>query len=284
MTTRPGLSGAVAIASLALLLVGCGDGNDQGNPTAPTPTPTSVSVTFPAGGTFFIGRSVQFEARETLSNGTTRLATSATWGSDAPGVATVSSTGLVTAVSPGEATIFANVDTQGVLRIRVFPGFGGTWAGSEVIASCEDSGAVWVGFCDSVAPIGRARFHASALTQTEASVGAVLSMGGGASATFTGTIAIGGLLQLPSTSVLPADPLVDAQVQNWRSQADVPSQMTGTYDLVFTAHGVPGALRFGIRLQDVLATSAPAGRRSIGSTRGGETIGVQVRRWIANHP
>lgn len=38
-----------------------------------------------------------------LSNGTTRVATSATWGSDAPGVATVSPTGFVTGVGVGAA-------------------------------------------------------------------------------------------------------------------------------------------------------------------------------------
>jgi len=98
----------ILLSILLGLGVACG-GDGGGSPASPSVTTTSVSVTFPAGGTVFIGSAVQFEARETLSNGTTRTATNATWGSDAPAVATVSPTGLVTAVAAGEATIFADV-------------------------------------------------------------------------------------------------------------------------------------------------------------------------------
>ena len=101
------------------LLSGCGD-DGGGSPVAPTPTTTSVSVTFSAE-TIRVGDTVQFEARETLSNGQTRVATSATWGSDNPAVATVSQTGLVTAVGVGTATIFADVNPRGTVLIEVFP-------------------------------------------------------------------------------------------------------------------------------------------------------------------
>jgi hypothetical protein len=101
---------------LVTQLVACGDDS----PTAPTSTTTSVEVRFSAEA-IRVGDAVQFEAYETLSNGTTRRATAATWGSDNPAVATVSSSGLVTAVSPGEATIFADVNPRGTVRIRVLP-------------------------------------------------------------------------------------------------------------------------------------------------------------------
>ena len=166
----------------------------------------------------------------------------------------------------------------------MFPNFGGTWAGSEVVTRCEDSDVFWEGFCDEFSPVGDVFFHASTLTQTEASVDAVLDMGGGASARMTGTITVAGLLQLPSAPVLPADSMLNLQVQNWRSQADVPSQMTGTYDILFTAPGIPGSVRYGVRLQDVVRTSAPTAPRSVRSSTGGGTVRERARRWIANHP
>lgn len=275
MTRHTILAVCVGLASA------CG-GSDS--PTAPTPTPTpttsSVSVTFPAGGTIFLGGTVQFEARETLSNGTTRVATTATWGSDATGVATVSPTGLVTAVSAGQATIFADVNPRGALLIRVFPNFGGSWAGSEVVASCVDSEA-FEGFCD-VFPTGGVFTHRSMFTQTEASVDAVINDDGESAARGTGTITVSGELQLPTMPDLPADPNANIQVQNWRSRADIPSQMTGTYDFLVTVPGAPGSANVGIRLQDVVRTSAAP--TALRSGIGGGTIREQVGRWLATHP
>ena len=109
---------------------------DAGGPAAPSPTSpsttSSVSVTYPAGhGTIYIGDQVQFEATVSSSGGGAQAATGAVWASDAPGIATVSPSGLVTAVSAGEATISveAAAGARGSLRIRVFPRFHGHWEG-----------------------------------------------------------------------------------------------------------------------------------------------------------
>ena len=109
----------LVIVVLAGLPVACGGDDNPASPTTTTTT-TSVSVTFSAE-TIRVGDTVQFEARETLSNGQTRIATSATWGSDNPAVATVSQTGLVTAVDVGTATIFADVNPRGTVLIEVMP-------------------------------------------------------------------------------------------------------------------------------------------------------------------
>ena len=278
---RRRLERSAVVVGLAVTMVGVslGCGGDGGSPTTPTPTTTSVSVAFPAGGTIFIGSRVQFEARETLSGGTTRVATNATWGSDAPAVATVSPTGLVTAVAAGEATIFADVNPRGTLRIRVFPNFGGTWSGSEVATSCEESGA-FAGFCGAVSLVGEVGAHRSTFTQSQASVNAVIDEGDGTTATMTGTITIGGGLELPTAPVLPADPKINLQLQNWRSRADIPSQMTGTYELLFTVPGVTGFVRLGVRLQDVVKTSAPA---ALVLGPDGSTLVERVLRRIENH-
>ena len=285
MNSKPWLLG-IGVVSVALVVGACGGDENEGSPTAPTPTSTSsptptstsVSVTFPAGGPIFIGGSVQFEARETLSNGTTRVATAATWSTNAPAVATVSPTGLVTAVSAGEATIIADVNPRGVRRIRVLPNFGGSWAGSVIVTSCEDS-EDWEGFCDliSLGP-GDAYPNQFTFTQTEASVDAVVGHFGD-TARGMGIITVGGELQFPSMPVLPTGTVTNKQIQNWRSRADTPSQMTGTYDEVITAPGDLGFLKFGWRLRDVVSTSTPTALQ-LGT--GGGPVTERVRQWRAN--
>ena len=122
----------VLVAGL-LLAAGCGTHDGPSAPT-PTPMPTGVSVTHSAESTIFIDNEVQFQATVTLSDGSTQAASDVTWESDAPGVATVSSAGLMTAVAAGEATISAEVagGRGGFLRIRVYPEFQGNWTGRGV--------------------------------------------------------------------------------------------------------------------------------------------------------
>ena len=119
------------LAAACLLAVACN--GDSGGPTAPSPgTTSSVSVTYPADhGTIYIGDRVQFQATVSSSGSGTQAAANAAWAADAPTVATVSPSGLVTAVSAGEATISAEVPAggRGSLRIRVFPQFHGHWEG-----------------------------------------------------------------------------------------------------------------------------------------------------------
>jgi len=239
---------------LATVLVGACDGQ---NPNESTPLPTGVNVDYPSGGTIFIGNTVQFRAREILADGTTRAAAAATWGSDAPSVATVSSTGLVTALAAGEATIFADVTLRGMRPIRVFPNFGGTWAGSEVAVGCDDSGA-FEGLCEDpdLFIAGELFAHHSSFSQNEASVDAVLDGGDGSTASMSGTVAIDGELTLAAAPLVPVMDDIDVQVTGWTSRADVPGQMTGTYVGVLTIPGIPGAFSITLRLEDVVRTSA----------------------------
>jgi hypothetical protein len=268
---------AALCAACTMTLVACG--GDDG-PTGPASS-AGVTVSFP-GGPLFIGSVTQFEARETLSNGTTRVAGSAIWNSDRPQVATVSTLGVVSALIAGETTISADVDgTRGSLLVRVFPSFGGSWTGTEVAVSCVDSGAL-AGFCALGEFVGETYFHESTLTQNLASVTAVLRVDDGVLVTMTGTITTDGELPLPGAPAVPQDPEVNLRVENWRSRADIPGRMTGTYDVIATIPGLTGSARVGLRLDNVVKASAStaAARRS-GST--GSTLRSQIRgRALAN--
>jgi hypothetical protein len=113
---------------------GCG-----GSSTPPSPVATGVVIVAPEG-VLYLGVTYTFTANGQLSNGTTNAA-AGTWGSDAPSVATVSSTGQVQIVGLGEATIF--VDAQGMRgtrRIRSTVNYAGEIDGALRVTGCSQSG------------------------------------------------------------------------------------------------------------------------------------------------
>jgi len=103
---------AVTVASgIAFGLVSCGGGSGSSSgsstPTTPSPTLSGVSISAPSSAAK-PGESAQFTAVATFSNGTTQTVTNqAGWQSTNTSVATVSTTGFVTAVTAGEADIRA---------------------------------------------------------------------------------------------------------------------------------------------------------------------------------
>jgi len=115
-----------ALSVLLLLLESCGGGR---NPVAPTPpaTPTVVSVGIAGDASnLTVGSSVQLQALATLSDGSTQNVTSqATWESSNVSVATVTASGILTAVGSGSAEIRASYQQRtGTREINVVPGAG----------------------------------------------------------------------------------------------------------------------------------------------------------------
>jgi hypothetical protein len=113
---------ALLLAALALPIAGCS------NPLVDTlsVSPSSVSLT--------VGGTEQLTATGTIGHGSGHPSTTedvtdqATWASSAPAVATVSATGLVTAVTAGTATISASMN-----------GFTGTVSGSVTVTVTSTS-------------------------------------------------------------------------------------------------------------------------------------------------
>jgi trimeric autotransporter adhesin len=95
-------------ATVIALTLGVGVAACGSSPTAPA-TVQSVTV---SGGTPVVGSSSQFTALANMSNGTSQDVTSlATWTTSDNTVATVSSTGVVTAVADGSASVQATYQT-----------------------------------------------------------------------------------------------------------------------------------------------------------------------------
>ena len=100
----------VAFSALlfSLFLGSCG-GDDTPTAPAPTPTPVATSITLSEASLSFtsLGATSQLSATVTDQNGATMASATVTWATSDAGVATVSSTGLVTSVTYGTATITA---------------------------------------------------------------------------------------------------------------------------------------------------------------------------------
>ena len=116
------LRGGLPLAALLPLLLtwGCGGGTAV---TTPVVTPTTIAITPPAAAIVFgaLGRTVQLNVTGTSSAGVTATNANVTWTSSVASVASVSGTGLVTAVTPGSASItavFSGV-TSGAIPIVV---------------------------------------------------------------------------------------------------------------------------------------------------------------------
>ena len=116
----------LVLVSLCLAGAACGsDSSSPAPPTAPTPTTSAVQVraSGDASGPIEAGQTRQLVATATPSTGSTSDVTQqATWQSSATGVATVSPTGLVTAVGEGEVDISATFQSvRGTMGIGVRP-------------------------------------------------------------------------------------------------------------------------------------------------------------------
>jgi hypothetical protein len=162
-------------------------GSDSPSPAAPTPPTTSalqIRASGDASGPLETGQTRQLVATATQSTGSSSDVTQqAAWQSSAPGIATVSSTGLVTAVAEGNVEISATFQSVrgamglGVQPVRcdvsinpataAFGNFGG--AGSVQVsvsaASCRwsaRSDAGWLAFAFEPGTAGSGSFNYSA--------------------------------------------------------------------------------------------------------------------------
>jgi uncharacterized protein YjdB len=114
-------TGTLSVLLFPLLLWSCGGDSTPIAPT-PTPTPVATSITLSATSLSFssLGETSQLTATVQDQNGATMSGASVTWSSSSASIATVSSTGLVTAVADGTATITATSgSTNGTASVTV---------------------------------------------------------------------------------------------------------------------------------------------------------------------
>lgn len=131
----------IAVASAALLVISAACGGGSTTPTGPGGAlrVQQVDVSAQSGGDAHftaLGQTRQLQARVHFSDGSDRIVTTGvSWQSVNNQVATVSASGLVTAVGPGSSSVRATY--EGVLsrdsflaQVRVSPDLNGTWRGT----------------------------------------------------------------------------------------------------------------------------------------------------------
>ena len=108
-------------------------------PAGPGPTLANLAVS--SRNTFvFLGDQEQMTALEYLTDGAVQLGAGA-WSSDAPDVALVNASGLVTGVGSGQATIAFDMGGRRASKIiRVVPNFAYDWNGTYVQTECHGTG------------------------------------------------------------------------------------------------------------------------------------------------
>ena len=130
------------LLATVILLASCGGGGGGGGGGKSL---SSIAVT-PANNKIPVGQTKQYTATGTYSDGSTQdLTSSATWSSSASPVATIASSGMVTAVSTGSTTITATTGGKSgstgleAVALNVPAGTGttagltGTWTGKYTI-------------------------------------------------------------------------------------------------------------------------------------------------------
>jgi hypothetical protein len=134
-----------------------------------------VTVSVP--GPVRMGQTAQATGTEALANGQTRPVTSG-WLSDAPAVATVTSSGLVTGIANGRATIHVVAGGRlGQQVVRVVPDYQGRWSGGLRVTSCTETGIFAdIDFCDD-SPVGTTYRYSLSLSQSAEQMNAVVDYG-----------------------------------------------------------------------------------------------------------
>ena len=134
---------AMAIGGIAILVLSCGDGAVEPAPP-PAPVATTVTVTPATAELTALGETVQLWAEVRDQNGQTMAGASLVWASSSTAVATVSSSGLVTAAGNGMATITATAGgVSGTATVTAWVGSRVTLGSGEV--SAPEGGLVTLG-------------------------------------------------------------------------------------------------------------------------------------------
>lgn len=264
--------GTILLAGLAVTFTGCGSNTNVG----------TIEIT-PATQSLAAGQTAQFSATGTVSHGSRHPASTedvtnqVTWTCNAPAVATISSSGLATAVSAGTTTITASMPgalaatatitvtgttakpADGLVSLSVTPSSQTALAVNEVARftaiGTTASGAT-VNLTNQTATVGAGTIKAAVWSSSIPAVATINSATGVATAISSGTTAITAVATNPDGTVV-----------------------TGTATLTVTL-SAPGAgeplvsLAIGPAAQSLTAANQTAQLIAIGTTGTGSTVNL----------
>jgi hypothetical protein len=127
----------LAFGAIMLATAACDRPPTQPTTVVPDTKPTLLTIT-PARSLLKVGASETFSAFAVFPDGSGQTV-AAQWSIDQSAVATVQSTGVLTAVGAGMATITASYRERSASRsLRVIPDYAGTWEGTVAVVDCLD--------------------------------------------------------------------------------------------------------------------------------------------------
>jgi hypothetical protein len=236
---RFSLFSTISVLFLFVGLVACGGGNSS--PSAPSsPVVTTQSIVVAMSSPMAAGSSAQATAVATLSSGSTQAITSG-FRSDVPSVATVTDSGMVTAVSLGSANIYVvSGGQQGTKNIRVVPNYAGDWSGSYYVTDCSQTGdfATYLDYCTSDFTKNSVWPYNLSLTQSLDTVTGTCYLGSLPFGQSSGTMDGAGGVTLSSSYY--SDPLTIYGL--WNLSSPTPGRLSGTVRHRWVASGYSGQL------------------------------------------
>ena len=240
---------SIALALIAVSAAACGGTN---SPTSPSSTRASaVTVTLPTA--LVVGSTQQATATMTMPDGSTQPVSTG-FQSDVPTVASVTTTGLVSAITGGTANIYVIAGgQQGTKAIRVVPNYQGTWRGSYVVRSCTQTGA----FADQNTcngQLNRVLPVVLSLNQSLDAVNGTFFLGTVAFTSFNSSVDGDGSLSFAGSTTDASSISIAA---NWRVMSPQTGRITGRHTQVWRASS-GGEMRWDAEIVDWLNNIGPA--------------------------
>jgi hypothetical protein len=269
------VSATLAVVGVLILLGGCG----SKSPTRESPIRNVTGVSLLPGTDFLkVGQTATFTIEAAYADGTRAPMTATSWGCDNPNVATVSG-GTVTAVGPGEATVFGDCQHgRATRRLRVTPDYNGTWTGGYFWRTCTDSGQFAAERVCADMPLQQEVQMMLRLVQDRERTTGTLALGALAGEV-TGTIALPGHIDIDGAIRYEAEgEVVTVTLTDWATLA-TGDRMTGTFKMVWTVSGVTGDMTIGCELTSVGRTNQLI-QPAFAPERSGErtTLSALIRR------
>lgn len=235
---------------LALVVLASGCHKNNRSPAAPTPvTPVAPTVTAlslsPLQDLQKMAATQQLTATATFSDGASSVV-AGTWTTDAPGIVSVSGTGLVTGLAPGEANVFVDYQGQRASRhVRIIPDYAGNWSGAFRITDCRLLGdwTVTTGCDGEVSPTNWLLTFSASQDRTAVS-GTVVTIAD-LPVPATGNIAVDGTLTMSGNSTITVDgDDWTAGISDWKTRSVTSSGVVGSFTFTYGLRQYQGGIQW----------------------------------------
>lgn len=268
------------VVLLVLGLAGCGGNSPNGPSPTPGPGPGApTSVAIAAGVDLMkLKATGTFGLTANYSNGNAG-SVQGTWRSDNPSVATVDTTGRVTATGAGETNIVGEFQgLRATQPLRVVPDYQGRWNGDFSVTGCTADGDFQRGNFCSEFPTPDLFALTMGLTQNRDAVNGSSDFGD-LSGPVQGAIRMSGHLMLSASFTIPEDDIVvDVTLTDWEALTSDNERMTGRFAFAVRASRLQGTARIECDLRTFGKTSTtPVAAQS---RAGGRIFPDAVRRAV----